>query len=73
MTDPTMLALDADLGHQRLSDLQRRFEDAAASLRVSDGWANPATGRMELRTDLVLEGCGVKAPGLVGAGEVPRN
>jgi hypothetical protein len=68
MTDPTMLALDSDLGHQRSSDLPRRFADAAESLRVSDGWANPATGRIELRTDLVLEGCGVKAPGLAGAG-----
>jgi hypothetical protein len=36
-------------------------------LRVSDGWINPSSGRRELRTDLVLEGCGVKAPELVGA------
>jgi len=67
MTDSTMLALDADFGYQRPRDVQRRFEDAAESLRTSDGWLNPATGRQELRCDLVLEGCGVKASGLVGA------
>jgi len=67
MTDSTTLALDADFGYRRTASDQRRFEDAAESLRTSDGWLNPVTRRKELRADLVLEGCGVKAPGLVGA------
>ena len=67
MTDSTTLALDADFGYVRNAEEQRRFDDAAQSLCESDGWLNPATGRKELRADLVLEGCGVKAPGLVGA------
>jgi NTE family protein len=67
MTDSTTLALESDFGYLRSKASQRRFDDAAQSLRVSDGWLNPATGRKELRADLVLEGCGVKAPGLVGA------
>ena len=67
MTDSTTLALESDLGYHRSKESQRRFDDAAQSLRASDGWLNPATGRKELRADLVLEGCGVKAPGLVGA------
>jgi NTE family protein len=67
MTEPTTLALDDPRGYQRTSELQERFETAAEELRAKDGWANPLTGRNELRADLVLEGCGVKAAGLVGA------
>jgi hypothetical protein len=65
MTDSTTLALESDFGHVR-ADLQRRFEDTAHCLRVSDGWINPSSGRRELRAALVLEGCGVRTPGLVG-------
>lgn len=55
-------------GYERSGDLQRRFEAAAATLRRLDGWPNPARGgERELRCDLVLEGCGAKAAGLVGA------
>ena len=67
MTDPTTLALDDPRGYQRTAESQERFDQAAESLRVADGWLNPITQQRELRADLVLEGCGVKASGLVGA------
>jgi NTE family protein len=67
MTDSITLDLDAEVGYQRTSELQERFQAAAESLRQSDGWANPTTKARELRADLVLEGCGVKSAGLVGA------
>jgi len=67
MTDSTTLDLDAEQGYRRGAELQARFEAAAETLRLSDGWADPKTGRRQLRADLVLEGCGVKSAGLVGA------
>ena len=65
--EPVTLDLSTDFGYRRSPDAQSRFDEAAASLRDHDGWLNPATGQRELRCDLVLEGCGVKSPGLVGA------
>ena len=67
VTDSTTLDLGSDFGYVRSAELQSRFEDAGEFLLENDGWRNPTTGRNELRADLVLEGCGVKAPGLVGA------
>jgi NTE family protein len=67
MTDATTLALDNPNGYERTPELQAQFAAAAESLRVHDGWADPTTGQHELRADLVLEGGGVKASGLVGA------
>jgi NTE family protein len=67
MTDTITLDRDDPRGYRRTDEDQARFEAAAESLRVGDGWTNPTTGRSELRADLVLEGCGVKASGLVGA------
>jgi NTE family protein len=46
---------------------QEAFERAVAKLWATDSWENPATGRMELNADLVLEGGGVKGIGLAGA------
>ena len=55
-------------GYERPDEVQQAFLDAAEHLRQVDGWANPERdGERELRADLVMEGCGVKAPGLVGA------
>ena len=68
MTSSTSLALETSAyGYERADELQRAFLDAAEHLRRVDGWENPASGERELRADLVLEGCGVKSPGLVGA------
>jgi NTE family protein len=59
---------DTPYGYERPKDLQDRFVEAAERLRDLDGWENPAKAHQrELRADLVLEGCGVKAAGLVGA------
>jgi len=65
----SQVALDesTDLGFRRTAALQDQFDQAAESLRQSDGWANPAkAGAKELVADLALEGGGVKGIGLVG-------
>jgi NTE family protein len=55
----------APYGYSRSAELQRRFEQAAASLLASDGWS--AGGSKQLVADLALEGGGVKGIGIVGA------
>jgi NTE family protein len=63
------ISVDAtnSLGYQRPSDLQARFDRAAAALRDRDSQSRSADGQRQLAADLVLEGGGVKGIGLVGA------
>ncbi|HUX04082.1 MAG TPA: patatin-like phospholipase family protein [Acidimicrobiales bacterium] len=64
----SIILSDAPCGYERDEALQREFVDAAERPRVADGWPNPLRGgERELRTDLALEGGGVKGVGLVGA------
>jgi len=67
MSGEITLALDTDFGYRRDASSQTAFVNAVESLREHDGWLNPTSQQRELVCDLVLEGCGVKSPGLVGA------
>jgi NTE family protein len=64
-SDGTVIDAAKEYGYTRTPARQEQFEQAAESLRSSDGWS--ASGPKELVADLALEGGGVKGIGIVGA------
>jgi NTE family protein len=63
--DGTVIDTTKEYGYARTPARQEQFEQAAESLRSSDGWS--VSGPKELVADLALEGGGVKGIGIVGA------
>jgi len=67
LSAPLVIDPSSRYGYRRSPELQEAFEQAASTLRATDGWSSGQGGERHLCADLVLDGGGVKLIGLIGA------